>query len=324
MLELKWFLILAFQMFIITNIEGSIGDKSQFYNLCFEKCLDNNCDRDKKFKELPSLSLRLLFWSCTEDCSYRCTWKTVDYFISHGLKVPQFHGKWPFIRLFGCQEPASVIFSILNFYAHITMYWKFKKKYGSTYPMFYIWTYFSLVCMHGWFWSFIFHARDIPFTEVMDYSSAFIMILTLLYCMLLRITYKNNKFFAVITCGYLSTLYSHLSHLWSGYINYDYNMKFNIVIGFLTFVITMTWWHRNKKKLSYVYLIGWFNILTVFVTILEIADFAPIFWIFDAHSLWHASTVPLTILLYKFMMADCSYLSTYYNKLTLNIDYHIH
>lgn len=51
------------------------------------------------------------------------------------------------------------------------------------------------------------------------------------YCEHFRITYKNNKFFAVITCGYLSTLYSHLSHLWSGYINYDYNMKFNIVIG---------------------------------------------------------------------------------------------
>lgn len=28
--------------------------------------------------------------------------------------------------------------------------------------------------------------------------------------------------------------------------------------------------------------------------------------------------------IYRFMMADCSYLSTYYNKLTLNIDYHIH
>lgn len=45
MLELKWLLVLAFQMLIITNIEGSIGDKSQFYNLCFEKCLDSNCDR---------------------------------------------------------------------------------------------------------------------------------------------------------------------------------------------------------------------------------------------------------------------------------------
>lgn len=46
-----------------------------------------------------------------------------------------------------------------------------------------------------------------------------------------RMTYKRNKLFAVITCAYLSTLYTHLSHLWSGYINYDYNMKFNVVIG---------------------------------------------------------------------------------------------
>lgn len=45
MLKLNWLLVLAFQMLIITNIEGSIGDKSQFYNLCFEKCLDSNCDR---------------------------------------------------------------------------------------------------------------------------------------------------------------------------------------------------------------------------------------------------------------------------------------
>ncbi|CAK9831483.1 Post-GPI attachment to proteins factor 3 [Anthophora retusa] len=324
MSELKWLLILIFQMFLVTNANGSIGDRSQFYSLCLEKCCNDNCVNDQKFKVQPSLSLRLLLWSCKEDCSYNCVWKTVDYFTSHGLKVPQFHGKWPFIRFFGCQEPASVIFSMLNFYAHITMYWKFKRKFKSTYPMFYIWTYFSLICMHGWFWASVFHARDTLFTEVMDYSCAFMMVLTLLYCMLLRITYKSNKLFAVITCGYLATLYSHLTHLWSGYINYDYNMKFNVVIGFLTFVITMIWWHRNHKKLSYISLIGWFNILTVFVTILEVADFAPIFWILDAHSLWHASTVPLTILLYRFMMADCSYLNTYYSKLTLDIDHHIH
>lgn len=45
------------------------------------------------FKGQPSLSLTLLNWSCKEDCSYICTWRTVDSFISHGLKVPQFHGK---------------------------------------------------------------------------------------------------------------------------------------------------------------------------------------------------------------------------------------
>ncbi|KZC05343.1 PREDICTED: post-GPI attachment to proteins factor 3 [Dufourea novaeangliae] len=323
MSEGRWIFVLILQILFIANTTGSTGDRSQFYSLCLSKCRDNNCVGDEDFKVQPSVSLRMLLWSCKEDCSYSCTWETVNYFTSHGLKVPQFHGKWPFIRIFGCQEPASVIFSLLNLCAHVTMYWKFKRKLRPNEPMFYIWTYFSMICIHGWFWSSVFHARDTSFTEVMDYSSAFVMVLTLLYCMLLRITYKNNRIFAVITSGYLSTLYTHLSHLWSGDINYDYNMKFNVVIGFLTFIITMIWWHRNRKRLSYIYLIGWFNVLTVLVTILEVADFSPIFWVFDAHSLWHASTAPLTVLLYRFMIADCSYLRIYYSKLTLDIDHHI-
>lgn len=134
--------------------------------------------------------------------------------------------------------------------------------------------------------------------------------------------YKNNKAFIVITCGYLSILCTHLQHLWSGKINYNYNMTLNIavgkflqnynpykridmsgdeifIVGLMTFTITMLWWYLNRNKLLYVYLIGWFNILTVIATLLELADFPPIFWVFDAHSLWHASTAPLTVLLYR-------------------------
>lgn len=69
--------------------------------------------------------------------------------------------------------------------------------------------------------------------------------------------------------------------------------------GLTTIMITMLWWYFNRYKLSYAYLIAWFNILTVFVTLLELADFPPIFWLCDAHSMWHASTAPLTILLYR-------------------------
>lgn len=61
----------------------------------------------------------------------------------------------------------------------------------------------------------------------------------------------------------------------------------------------MIWWYRNNRKLSHVYLVGWFTILSVIVTLLEVADFRPIFWTFDAHSLWHASTVPLVKMLYR-------------------------
>ncbi|XP_032667594.1 post-GPI attachment to proteins factor 3 [Odontomachus brunneus] len=315
------FLLLVIQSCFVRNTVGSIGDMSQIYNQCLAQCRNNNCKNEINFKKQPPLSLILLNWYCKEDCSYTCTWKTVDFFISHGLKVPQFHGKWPFIRMFGCQEPASVLFSILNFYAHWKMFQKFKKQADSSSPMFYIWTYFSIICLNGWFWSAIFHSRDRPFTEAMDYSCAFSMVLTFLYCMLLRITYKNNKAFIVITCGYVSILCTHLSHLWSGSINYHYNMILNILIGLATFTITMLWWYVNRKKLFYAYLIAWFNIWTVFVTLLELADFPPIFWILDAHSLWHASTVPLIPLLYRFMISDCSYLQTYYYKSLLDINH---
>ncbi|CAG5090203.1 Similar to PGAP3: Post-GPI attachment to proteins factor 3 (Drosophila melanogaster) [Cotesia congregata] len=178
------------------------------------------------------------------------------------------------------------------------------------------------ICLNAWFWSAVFHARDKPFTEVMDYSCAFTMVITLLFCMLTRILHKNNKILAVITFGYICILVTHLSHLWSGSINYGYNMKINIFFGFLTFLITMIWWYRNSSKLSHSYLIGWFTILTVAVTLLEVADFPPIFWTLDAHALWHASTAPLVYLLYKFIISDCHYLRKQYSYQVIS-DIHI-
>jgi hypothetical protein len=70
-------------------------------------------------------------------------------------------------------------------------------------------------------------------------------------------------------------------------------------LGFLTFLISMIWWYRNNKKIPHIHLMGWFTVSTVLVTFLEIADFPPIFWIFDAHSLWHAATIPLVNFLYR-------------------------
>ncbi|XP_020290926.1 post-GPI attachment to proteins factor 3 [Pseudomyrmex gracilis] len=308
------FVFLILQTCLVGSAVGSIGDRSRIYNKCLALCRSSNCENETNFKKQPPFSLILMNWSCKEDCSYMCMWKTVDSFVTDGLKVPQFHGKWPFIRLFGCQEPASVLFSLLNFYAHWKMFREFKNNVDSAWPMFHAWRYFSFICLNGWFWSVVFHSRDRPFTEAMDYSCAFSMVLTLLYCMLLRILYRKIRTFVAITCGYVSILYMHLSHLWSGNINYGYNMAFNVAIGLTTFAITMLWWYFNRRKLLHARSIVWFNVLTVLVTLLELADFPPIFWIFDAHSLWHASTVPLTVLLYRFMISDCQYLKIYYSK----------
>ena len=50
MSKLKCLLILAFQMFLVKSIDGSMGDKSQFYILCLEKCHKDNCDNGMYFQ----------------------------------------------------------------------------------------------------------------------------------------------------------------------------------------------------------------------------------------------------------------------------------
>lgn len=47
MSELKWIFIFAVQTFFIGNTVGSTGDKSQFYNLCLDKCCAENCENGK-------------------------------------------------------------------------------------------------------------------------------------------------------------------------------------------------------------------------------------------------------------------------------------
>ncbi|XP_011297177.1 post-GPI attachment to proteins factor 3 [Fopius arisanus] len=303
--------MLGFAIFLATifggfrGAQGSPGDNSQFYRQCLFRCYSESCRHNVQF-EISEFSL--FSWTCEENCKYDCMWETVGQFLEHGLQIPQFHGKWPFVRIIGLQEPASVIFSVLNLYGHFTMYRRFRREIRSSYPMSLMWTYLAVVCMNGWFWSAVFHSRDRPFTEVMDYSCAFTIVVTLLFCILVRIFHRRKKAFVVITCAYLSILFTHLSHLWSGRINYGYNMKLNIFCGFLTFVISMIWWYRNSRKLKHIYLLGWFNIISVAVTLLEVADFPPILWVFDAHSLWHAATAPLVYFLYRFMILDCQYL----------------
>lgn len=72
-------------------------------------------------------------------------WKVVDAFEQRKWKVPQFHGKWPFIRMFGMQEPASVIFSLLNFYVHYKNLIKFRKEIHWRTPLFFMWNLYSIV-----------------------------------------------------------------------------------------------------------------------------------------------------------------------------------
>jgi len=49
--------------------------------------------------ELP-LHLRLLQWTCSDECKYFCMWPTSDWFETAGIGVQQFNGKVQVITLY--------------------------------------------------------------------------------------------------------------------------------------------------------------------------------------------------------------------------------
>jgi len=103
-----------------------------------------------------------------------------DLLINNPTKpIQQFYGKWPFYRLLGIQEPASTLFSIMNFVSHYKGYRRVRKlgefEYG------WLLMIFSLSGMNTWIWSSVFHSRDTLLTEKLDYFSAMLYILVNLF-----------------------------------------------------------------------------------------------------------------------------------------------
>lgn len=162
----------------------------------------------------------IFLWTCHDECNYHCMWRTTNIFVTREWSVPQFYGKWPFKRILGIQEPASVFFSFLNLMAHWRMIRKFRREVRNDSPMYYVWhvlsavsiigifstvfpfvfrffqwilfyviktiSFYTQICINGWICSIIFHTRDFPLTELLDYGFAYSMVLANFSCMILR------------------------------------------------------------------------------------------------------------------------------------------
>lgn len=106
-------LFLLFFFLCTTLVLSSEGDRDFSFRKCVEVCVENgDCGHE------DSVALKLLFWTCEDDCRYKCTHSSTRERLEKGAPVVQYFGKWPFARFCGLQEPASVIFSLLNGWAH--------------------------------------------------------------------------------------------------------------------------------------------------------------------------------------------------------------
>lgn len=168
---------------------------------------------------------------------------------------------------------------------------------------------FSLIGINAWIWSTVFHARDLPITEKLDYFSAGLLILYSLYFALLRLFHiRNTAVIRFLTVIFSLMYLAHVSYLSFGLFDYGYNMAASVVVGSAQLLLWVGWsvlqYTVYKDKRSYAYLAALSVAGTGAAMALELFDFPPLWRVLDAHSLWHFSTIPLMALWYRFVFLD--------------------
>lgn len=234
--------------------------------------------------------------------------------------IYQYHGKWPFIRVFGLQELFSVLFSIGNAAAHVAGYRALKRQFIDRHPNYYLSPLlkcYFVISLVMWMASAIFHARDTPLTEKLDYCLAMVSLFFTLYLSWVRM-FKLQSPASRHTLGGLFLLLGlyHVNYL--VFHSFDYRWNMLVGIGLITtFNIGWTLWYLLQRQRApatryYTWKVQAFVAFFSLAAALEILDFPPWALLVDAHSLWHACTMPLILLWYRFLLDDSLYEATHH------------
>ena len=222
--------------------------------------------------------------------------------------IVQYHGKWPFYRFLGIQEPFSVIFSFMNLLAHHNGLSKVQNRIPAGYPLRKYYTCFGYIGWASWVFSMIFHTRDFDFTEKLDYYAAGASVFYGLFYTPVRVFRLDQRKPVVkgtilrlwtLTCVMLYTL--HVSYLTFWSWDYTYNMAANVAAGVVQNVLWGWFSYKTYQELKKPWA-AWPGMIVAWIILamsMELLDFPPIGGMIDAHSLWHLGTVIPTIWWYK-------------------------
>ena len=295
-------------LYIMGSACGSQGDIDISFRMCVKTCIEQTCSNNNKSKFGDGFP----YWNCDDDCSYECVQSITSERSSQGYGPLKYHGHWPFLRLFGLEEPASTVFSLLNSVPYIISFGStFTANQGRNQHSFMdSWlTLFYMISINTWFASAFFHSRKTEFASFYDYTSALLFLGYSLWLAVRRIMGVKATFFKVgsIFSTFLVLYLFQVSRMHAGLVSFDQHMSLSITIAVCNVVIWLSWLlfsSEGKGKGNYRYLCLicqlWFSL----AALLELFDFPAIWGLYDAHSLWHAATIPLGFLWAYFWKLD--------------------
>jgi hypothetical protein len=327
---LRAVLLLVFLVAVnLPSVYGSAGDIDFYYQECVEKCTMQSCPEDPVPFSLfngnwnadspisnhsvryPPLSVSIIPWDCDETCRYDCMSMITSKRKGYTLGPLKYYGHWPFIRWFGLEEPASSLFSVLNIIPHALFLKYYLPKYFLRSPMRRYLTLYAIASINAWFASMLYHAKKIPFTTTYDLASALILVCVGLLLALRKLFSKINvRVVTTVGNGLTFFLLYRLYRMIIGQdVSFDEHMQTCMIIVVISTVCWILWallpFLSVQKFPGIQHGVGllvqiWF----VSSAMLEVFDFPPFWGTFDAHSLWHAATVPLGFLWYYFWFID--------------------
>mmetsp|Transcript_12566 Transcript_12566/g.18838 ORF Transcript_12566/g.18838 Transcript_12566/m.18838 type:complete len:328 (+) Transcript_12566:2-985(+) len=299
-------------LFLIIHLTmASRGDSSN----TFKKCVAN-CVVEARLKpcELTAAE-RLFWWDCPANCRYECMWEVegirlknvtrvheyarilkepVDEKKLHSYRPMKFYGKWVFHRIWGVQELASSLFSLFNLIPHLIQFLFYYHIFILRGRVGYVWLVVVAAGANAWVWSTIFHARDQTITERLDYFSAGLTITSMCWATLIdTIPFFQQTFPFLLTTFLFAFHYlTHIYHLHFVLFDYGYNMNVMIITSLIFILLWLIWILRHPER-PYRWRVLLIHFSLIAAGLFEVFDFPPYFYLVDAHSLWHASTVPL-------------------------------
>ncbi|XP_027170696.1 post-GPI attachment to proteins factor 3 [Coffea eugenioides] len=332
MVDPRWITFIIVLPCLVGVLDASAGDADPLYRDCVRECETTGCVRERCFTNCKfllngssidgpwymqePLFLHWRQWDCQSDCRYHCMVEREKERAAVNQGPVKYHGKWPFRRLYGFQEPVSVAFSALNLAMHfhgwlsffILLHYKLPLKQDKQpyYDFTGLWHIYALLSMNSWFWSAVFHSRDVVLTERLDYSSAVALLgYSLILAILRSFNVRDEAGRVMVAAPLLAFITTHILYLNNYKMDYGWNMQVCVVMAVTQLVVWAVWagmtHHPSRWKLWIVVVGGGLAML------LEIYDFPPYKGYVDAHALWHAATVPLTFIWWSFIRDDAEF-----------------
>lgn len=204
------------------------------------------------------------------------------------------------------QEPFSVLFSVGNFLAHHHgLHHCVLAQIPPSYSMRPFYVNLARVSMVAWFFSAVFHTRDFPLTEQLDYFAAGANVLYGMYYTVVRVFRldrpRASRVLRLWTWLCASLYIAHVAYLKFWRWDYTYNMAANVVCGVVQNVL-WSWFSWKRYRATGQGWAVWPGVVVAWIMCamsLELLDFPPLWGSIDAHSLWHLGTIAPAVLFYK-------------------------